>query len=417
MALSLLSNTSRVAVPFIKVTIGDYVFGVYMRSKKFVSGSDIFGQYKTNAVNYPNFVKSLEVDKVNGQVNMYQLVLEYTVRESDDPNFFEKVFGRVAKGRKIKFSYGDMSNPVYVYKEEEAIITKVKTNVDVVSNKLTYNVSAVSQSNLAQSLKHPYFERRFDKPSNVIRDIVFNRTDTGLLDLFYGMRNGDSINGEQLIPDNDLEVEILAKTNMSSLDYLKYLVSLMTPNSNVGNLTKGSVYILVISDEISNELAGPFFKIVQVDKDVEESSAYELTIGYHTKDAIISFGLDDDEGYSILYNYSKEVETADYVQRVNEKGQIEEVYAPLISSGNSLYRTTEEDKSWWTKITSYPIKASVTLKGLLRPSILMTHVRVRVLFFGKEHVSSGLYIITKQHDTVNEAGFKTTLYLLKIGGE
>ena len=417
MALNLLSNTSRVEVPFIKVTIGDYVFGVYSRSKKFTSGSDIFGEYKTNSINYPNFVKSLDVDKINGQVNTYSLVLEYTVRESDDPNFFEKVFGKVAKGRDIKFSYGDMSNPVYTYKDEEAIITKVKTDVDISSNKLTYRVSAVSKSNLANTLKHPYFERRFDKPSNVIREILYNRTDTGLLDLFYGMRNGDTLNGEQLIPSNDLEVEILAQTNMSSLDYLKYLVRLMAPSNSYGNLTKGNIYILVISDEITTELAGPFFKIVQVNNDIKESDAYELLIGYHSKDAIISFGIEDDEGYAILYNYSQEVESADYIQRVNAKGQIEDVYAPLISSGNNLYKTTDEDKTWWTKITSYPIKVNVTIKGLLRPSVLMSHVRIRVLFFGKEHVSSGLYVITKQHDTISESGFKTTLYLLKVGGE
>jgi hypothetical protein len=45
----------------------------------------------------------------------------------------------------------------------------------------------------------------------------------------------------------------------------------------------------------------------------------------------------------------------------------------------------------------------------------MTHVKLNVYFFGKKHISSGLYIITKQSDIVDFAGFKTTLSLTRVG--
>jgi hypothetical protein len=76
-------------------------------------------------VKFPNYIKSLRISTINGIVNTYTLSIEYTVRETDDPNFFEKVFSSVSQTRKIKFSYGDLAYPYVTYKDEEAIITDV----------------------------------------------------------------------------------------------------------------------------------------------------------------------------------------------------------------------------------------------------------------------------------------------------
>ena len=47
----------------------------------------------------------------------------------------------------------------------------------------------------------------------------------------------------------------------------------------------------------------------------------------------------------------------------------------------------------------------------------MTHVKLNVLFYGRKHVSSGLYVITKQVDTVDAQGFRTQLSLTRISGD
>jgi len=52
-------------------------------------------------------------------------------------------------------------------------------------------------------------------------------------------------------------------------------------------------------------------------------------------------------------------------------------------------------KSWWTRMTEFPISATLTIKGLVRAAMLMTYLRVNTYFYGKKHVSSGLYVITK----------------------
>ena len=98
----------------------------------------------------------------------------------------------------------------------------------------------------------------------------------------------------------------------------------------------------------------------------------------------------------------KQLNDKEYIYRINDQGEWEEEYAPIISSKNEQYKTRVDDRVWWTKVTEYPISAQITIKGLLRPAILMSYVRLRVYFFGWEHISSGLYIITKQQDSIDE---------------
>jgi hypothetical protein len=46
----------------------------------------------------------------------------------------------------------------------------------------------------------------------------------------------------------------------------------------------------------------------------------------------------------------------------------------------------------------------------------MTYVKLNVWFHGgQKHVSSGLYIITKQEDSIDASGYRTTLTLLRVG--
>ncbi|MBO7078480.1 MAG: hypothetical protein J6W64_01560 [Bacilli bacterium] len=48
----------------------------------------------------------------------------------------------------------------------------------------------------------------------------------------------------------------------------------------------------------------------------------------------------------------------------------------------------------------------------------MTYVRLNVIFpGGHKHISSGLYIITSQTDTVDESGYSTQLGLTRISGD
>ena len=56
----------------------------------------------------------------------------------------------------------------------------------------------------------------------------------------------------------------------------------------------------------------------------------------------------------------------------------------------------------------------MTIKGLLRPALLMEYVNLNIIYFGKKYVDSGLYIITKQVDNISDRGCRTTLNMTRV---
>lgn len=411
--LDLLGTTSRVAVPFVKVTIGNFVFGSYDKTS---SGPhfDEHGVYTLNKIKFPNYIQSLQIQKINGTVNKYTLVLHYAITEQDDPNFFEKVFSSVSETRKIEFTYGDATVPSYVFRNEEAIILDVKKRFNIPSSVIQYTVKAVSKGLLSNAAGGLRFDATYDKPSNVIKQLLYSRTELGLLEVFPGMRNRAVVEQEGLILSDDVKVKIEPKLNISALDYLLYLVSIMRETTSTNTNIKQTFYNLVVNDDTSGKFDGVYFKIIKTDSNKDISTAYDIDIGIMSKDIITSFEIENDDTYSILYKYNSEINGAQYVQRINDRGEIEEVFAPVISSGTAEGVTTEADKDWWSRVTEFPIKASITFKGLLRPAMLMTHVRLNIYFYGRKFIDSGLYVVTKEVDTIDSSGYKTTLSLLRI---
>lgn len=401
--VSLLSNNNYIQTPYIKVVIGDYEFGVYNKNAK---GLD----------KYPNFVKELTVTKINGQVNTYTLSLNYQITEYDDPNYFEKVLSSVSSSRKIVFTYGDMSLPTFVYKNEEAIITKVTSNVNIRDSSISYTIDAVSQGNLLSVGSYNFPARLNTKPSTVIYELL-RSNQYGLKDLFSGMRNENLVRTNNLIPTTDCKVDIKQKVNTSILEYLQYLVSIMTPSKDVNYVSTNSVYIMTFQDDTSGIYNGSYFKITQIDNAVSHPEAYELDIGYPSSNLVSSFDINQNENYSIYYEYQKKLNDGTTVSRYNKYGVEEEVYAPVLSSKNSHFETDQEDINWWSKVTQYPIKASITIMGLIRPAVLMSYLRLNTYFYGNKHISSGLWIITKQQDKINGSGFYTTLDMVKVSGD
>ena len=409
---SLLAAENYVQVPLIWVKIGAYTFGKYDSN---------YSGYKK----YPNYVQSLEVTKVNGVVNKYSLTLIYPLTQDTDPNFFEKIFSSVSKGniaedldaRRIEFTYGDAAMSNFLYRNEVAIITKVSSNFNFSGNvSITYTIEAVSRGALGVS-GGLYEPAVYEKPSNIIRKMLREEQRYGLKQLFPGMRNNTLVETLKLIPSEDMAVNIEAKQNISPIAYLEYLVNMMTPDAgNKGD--KKTFYVLTFLDDTSGTIDGSYFKICTVDANVAHPEAYEVNVGYPGNNYIFDFAVENSENYSLLYEYQNALAPQEYVTRINEDGDEEEVYAPTISSNNSLHATKEEDKSWWAKVTQYPIKASMTIKGLLRPAILMSYVRVNIYLYGQKHINSGLYIITKQVDKIDgNEGYRTVLNMTRIATE
>ena len=421
---NILAPNARIQMPWIKVTIGNYTFGIFTKTAKNTKGDE--GQYLTTYnVQYPNFVKSLSIKKVNGQVNQYTLSLSYPVKQNDDPNFFEKVFSSVSKTRKIVFSYGDMSMPSYIYKDEEALITSVKSNFQLPTAVINYTVEAVSTGALNQASNHTFLGG-YKRPSDLIKNLVlYDTSSRGVHSLFPGIT---ASNIDQLIDSDDKFVYLVTKTNISTIDYINYLVSCMIPaNSTTNDRANTELYVLSFHDDTTYDRIydndfktnGAYLKVKKVSHKVERSDALVIDIGFGNTGTIVrKFNVSDNEGYALMYDYNESLETESYTQKINSQGQWENVYAPTTTSKNNRYMTRAEDLRWWTKVTKYPITATIELQGLLRAASLMSYVRLNVIFpSGHKHIASGLYLITSQTDLINEQGYSTTLGLTKISSD
>ena len=417
MPQELLSINSRVAVPMIIVKIGEYSFGLYNRTK---TNLEVNGRYYSAVkVTYPNYMKSLKITKVNGTVNTYELQMVYPITQYDDPNLIDKILSSVSNSRKIVFTYGDCSTPSFMYRNEEAIITNVTSSMDVVNSKITYNITAVSSALKVASGSFNFPRYTNKKPSDLIKQILYNKT-YGLQDVFYGMHSRAQVEQLGLIAGGDKAVTIEAQTNITVLKYLSYLVSCMSSENDQTYATyKYARYVLTLHDDTSNVLDGPYFKVSEVLTNVSSSDSieyYTIDIGYPNKDLVKGFTVEDNQAYSILYNYNGEAERNDYVYRIDDSGNLTELYSPSFSTNNTLLKTTQADRTWWAQVTQLPIHATLTIRGLLRAAVLMSYLRVNMYFFGKLHNSSGVFCITQQVDNISESGYTTELSLVRVGG-
>jgi hypothetical protein len=352
------------------------------------------------------------------------LQLRYPVRTDDDPNLIEKILSSVSSTRKIVFSYGDASNPAYIYKDEEAIITGVQQSFNMdntIQSVITYTIKAVSGCALAGSGAFTFANGTSPKkPSDEIKR-VFKDSTYGLQNLFKGMSKA---NIDALIDSTDQAVELETKINISPLDYINYLVGCMYPaGTSLGSLTS-DMYILTIHDETvfdnffsdTSGYGGPYFKVTRVsNKTLNRTDAFNIDVGIGTSTTVLSFTIENYENYSLLYDYNSKLSPEQYAQRLNRQGNWEQTFAPMITSGNDRFLTRSEDAVWFTKVAKYPINATIRIQGLLRPATLMQYVRLNVIFpGGNRHISSGLYIVTKQVDDLSGNGYFTTLSLTRI---
>ena len=413
----LLASTNRVEAPFVRVEMGGYTFGVYEQAAVGMSGSRF---YKNIEEKYPNYIQSLNIKKINGTVNQYTLQIVYPITDGSDPNFFERIFSSVSSTRLIRISYGDFAMPNYVYqnidgKGEEAIITDVKTSFEMSQNRINYTVSAVSTATLTLSGSYNFGGKRA-KPSEEIFNILYN-DEYHLLDVFTGMKNRSVVEINNWIAQNDKIVDIQTYTNISALEYITKLVDHMAPvGTPDDSATNNGIYTLTTYDDTADAYGGPYFKVSNVETSIStlnKLATYTIDVGYPTANIVNNFSIQNQSNWSIMYDYNRSIKSSDYIKRIDDEGNIEFVYSPLIR-GTDL-KLEAEDRSWWTKVTGFPIQASITIKGLLRPAILMTYVKLNVWFFGHKHNSSGYYIITSQEDSINMSnGYMTTLGLTRV---
>lgn len=407
MQASLVSTQTQVESPFIILTIGQYTFG--QSTKK-------IGRY--TKVTFPNFMQSLNIKKINGSINTYTIKISYQITENDDPNMLEKVFSSISGDRKIKITYGDWMLPTYIYRDEEAMLTKVTSQVDFNNSKIDYTLTAVGTPGKLAGLRYN-FSACVAKPSDIIKSLVKNKM-YNLDTIFYGMKNIDDNKLSRLIVSDDIAVNLKAQTDVDLISYINYLVTCMRTSADSNTNIKQSVYYWASFDDITNEFGGPYFKVVRVDSDMQYTdsySCYAIDIGYPSGNYVVNFSLNTTNLWSILYSQSAELAIPEYTYDIDSKGNIISDYSPKLLNSQKYNTATEATKDWWSKMTQFPLSATLTIKGLLKPALITQSLKVNTYFFGKKHISSGMYIINKQEDIIDSSGYRTILTLTRIKGD
>lgn len=407
-AASLVSSQNHVEVPFIVVKIGKYKFGHCSKPDR-PKMSQVF------KIEYPNYMESLNITKINGSVNTYVLTMTYAITENDDPNRLEKVFSSVSNTRMITLSYGDWNAPAFIYKEEEAIITKLTTKVNLKNSTIQYVINCTSNA-LSLTACTASFGAKTAKPSDEIKKLLNNKR-YNLLEIFPGMKRSDFAN---FIDGSDKTVQIEAKANIGILEYISYLVSCMVWTGDKSEKIKTCCYFWSVYDDISNKYGGTYFKVVRVAANTSSLvsyNTYTADVGYPTDANVMDFQINNDDSWALLYNYAEKIQLPEYSYHIDDNGTIVQEETSVLTKSKRTYSTNEATRNWWSLVTQFPITATLTIKGLLRPAMLMSYVKVNTYFFGHKHTSSGLYIITKQEDVINSSGYKTTLSLTRVGGD
>ena len=395
--------------PFIIVTIGDNTFGTF---------SD---------VDFPNFMTSLEAVKINGTVNQYVIKMSYQISYGDDPNLLEKVFSTVSSNRFISIQYGDYSTNI-IYKEEKAVITKITSNFNIKSSQIEYTISCTGNGLQLNSTKFN-FPATKSKGSDVLKSLL-NTPKYGIKGVFKGMSDAAKVLSNNLIASDDKVIQLQAKNNCSILDYLKYVTNSMQSESN-----STDSYQLVFYDEEHDKDSGTFFKVVKQSLESAINSATQksnsnigsvtnsinndtltVNVGYPDDNNVISLTVQNDETWSFLYDYDEKVSQSQKRYSIDNSGKIVTTDSSSLAINGNQMKATAAQANWLNNVTNYPITVQLTMLGLSKATMLMDKINLHVIFYGQEHIISGVYVVKKQVDSVSTQGFRTSLTLLRVGG-
>lgn len=370
------------------------------------------GGYGNVGDEYPNYIDSMSVKKINGRINQYTFNLSYQIRPNEDPNFIDKLLGKTGYRKPLKVLYGDSSYSGNYFREEEAVITNAIHKEDPASAKISYTITALSSISAAMKMTQTY-DNTTNKPSSEIYNLLYNSGETSqaLLSAFPGMANKNAVASSGLIPTTDAVVTIGGMANSNPVDRLGQLVSCMT-NAAGDN----SSYYLSYQDD--NAMNGSYFKVTEVKK-VSNSSAisgsstvYTVDVGYPTNNFVTNFQLSDNVYWPLAYEFSGKVDAYDY--DIGNDGQVYSKEANPLEKSIKYGNTGLIEQNWWKNVTEFPITAKLTLKGLVTPAMLMSYIEVNALFYGQRDMASGLYVVTEENDTISGSGYTTELTLLRV---
>ena len=389
---NLASYPNLVEAPFIEVNMNGITIGGYNHQED----------------KFPNHINSLQIEKINGRINNYTINITHQIRAGEDPNFIDSLLSRTGVRNKIKIKYGDSAYGAF-FKEEEAYIIDVTYSEDVNSARINYTIKAVSS---VGSIQQAYFNFPGveSKPSTEIINLLYKNkyTSNTLLDVLPGMKNRTQVLSSGLIPTDDASLWIPGGDNMSLVERLHQLVSYMNDPTD-----STSSYFLSYDDNAQNN---GIFKITKVKKTSGSGdilkNCYYIDVGYPGNSFVTNFNLSNDVYWPMYFKYAGNF--SEYNYDIDQSGNLTKMKINPLVIDDRYQSINTKQMNWWNFVSSYPISASVTIKGLMKPVVLMENVYIYAQFYGQKDMATGLYSIIGQTDSISGGGYTTTLQLLRV---
>lgn len=405
--------TSTSVLPVVSVAVEAPYFEVEMGGIK-------IGGYHNNEV--PNYVKSLTVKKINGSINEYSFVLIHQIKPGDNPNYIDNILSGTGYNY-INIRYGN-ANTGQIFTDYKAMVTNVTQTFDFTNCNIIYNVSATSIA-AATSAQRFNFSEFTGKASDRIRWLLYESM-TDILSIFPGMSNRTKVEQQGLIPTNDDVITMGPETDITSVEYLRKLANRMTFTAGgAAQNVVSSIYMLNVSDDTSlfsdssakrknvTDTYGATFKITEIKPNLSSVPfMYEVNVGYPDNNFVLDFSVRDNFAWSIAYESSKKIVKYDY--EIDSLGNLTKQNIP------ACYEKEEDElgyRNLWTSLTRFPIKATLTIRGLLEDSLLMQYIKINCIMYGAKRITSGVYIVTEQEDSIGNGVYTTKLSLMRISGD
>ena len=370
-----------VEAPFVELTIGGYTFGV-----------------KSKEDNYPNYISGLNVVRTNGSMNEYTINIIHQVSPGRNPNFIDELLSKNSY-EKITIKFGDANSNV-IFVDNDALLVGSTVNFDFASCNIKYTINAVSSvMSIASHKKN--FPAVTDKGSNIIKSLLEDSS-TGLGKAYPNMVNQTYVAKNNLLPTDDAVISIGAVSNVNPIKYLNLVVGAMKSLAN----DKAVYYLLLENSQ---------FRVyeVEVGNAAYNAELYEVNINYPDDSQVFSFNDNVNYSWPLAYEYGGNI--TDYSYTLNNDGNVQ---AHSLDS-SSVFRYSGQDNlsdNWWKNVTEFPITATLECRGLLSPLLLMTYIKVNCLYYGSQRLTSGVYIVTGQEDSLSGNGYRSTLYLTRVAG-
>ena len=204
-------------------------------------------------------------------------------------------------------------------------------------------------------------------------------------------------------------------TVITSEDKLLYFIKSSTVVLNLlAMLHKVSptftVYVFFVS---SGKISSPISKVSRT-SNAEEAvkNCYYVDVGYPGNSFVTNFSISSDVYWPIFKKYSGTIPNYNY--DIDYNGNLITTQVDPITIDEKFNSHSIKLENWWGFVTSYPISATLTIKGLMKPILLIENIYIHAQFYGKKDIADGIYTIVGQHDSISGNGYTTTLSLLKV---